>query len=47
MLIGKNGSAIKELGIRSRESIEKFIGKQVYLELHVKVREKWREKENW
>lgn len=47
MLIGKGGSAIKELGIKSRESIEEFIGKQVHLELHVKVREKWREKENW
>lgn len=47
MLIGKGGSAIKELGIKSRESIEAFIGKKVFLELHVKVREKWREKENW
>ncbi|MCC5915257.1 MAG: GTPase Era [Balneolaceae bacterium] len=47
MLIGKGGTAIKELGIKSRESIEEFIGKQVHLELHVKVREKWREKENW
>ncbi|MEX0721364.1 MAG: GTPase Era [Balneolaceae bacterium] len=47
MLIGKGGSAIKELGIKSRESIEAFIGKQVFLELHVKVREKWREKEGW
>ena len=47
MLIGKGGKAIKELGIRSRESIEEFIGKKVFLELHVKVREKWREKENW
>ncbi len=47
MLIGKGGSAIKELGIKSRESIEYFIGKKVFLELHVKVREKWREKENW
>lgn len=47
MLIGKGGSAIKELGIKSRESIEEFIGKKVFLELHVKVREKWREKENW
>lgn len=47
MLIGKGGEAIKRLGIRSRESVEEFIGKQVYLELHVKVREKWREKENW
>ncbi|MDR9417821.1 GTPase Era [Gracilimonas sp.] len=47
MLIGKGGSAIKELGIESRKTIEEFIGKQVYLELHVKIREKWREKENW
>lgn len=47
MLIGKGGEAIKRLGIRSRESIEQFIGKQIFLDLHVKVREKWREKENW
>jgi GTP-binding protein Era len=47
MLIGKGGSAIKKLGIEARKSIEEFIGKQVYLELHVKVREKWREKEGW
>lgn len=47
MLIGKGGTAIKNLGIKSRESIEEFIGKQVFLDLHVKVREKWREKENW
>jgi len=47
MLIGKGGKAIKNLGIKSRESIEEFIGKKVFLELHVKVREKWREKENW
>lgn len=45
MLIGKKGSAIKELGIEARKTIEEFIGKQVYLELHVKIREKWREKE--
>jgi GTP-binding protein Era len=47
MLIGKSGQAIKRLGIKSRESIEEFIGKKVFLDLHVKVREKWREKENW
>lgn len=35
MLIGKKGAAIKELGIRSWKSIEKFVGKQVCLELHV------------
>ena len=47
ILIGKKGAAIKELGIKSREAIEDFIGKKVFLDLHVKVREKWREKENW
>ncbi len=47
MLIGKGGKAIKELGIRSRESIEQFLDKKVYLELHIKVREKWRENEKW
>ena len=47
MLIGKGGKAIKKLGIASRETIEEFIGKQVFLDLHVKVREKWREKSNW
>lgn len=47
MLIGKGGKAIKELGIKAREAIEDFIGKKVFLDLHVKVREKWRENENW
>ena len=47
MLIGKGGKAIKNLGIAARASIEEFLGKQVFLDLHVKVREKWREKENW
>jgi len=43
ILIGKGGSKIKELGIASRKRIEDFIGKQVYLELFVKVRPKWRD----
>lgn len=47
MLIGKGGKAIKNLGIAARSSIEEFLGKKVFLDLHVKVREKWREKENW
>ncbi len=47
MLIGKGGRAIKELGTRSREVIEEFAGRKIFLDLHVKVREKWREKENW
>ena len=46
ILIGKNGEAIKQLGIESRKRIEKFIGKKVFLQLHVKVREKWRDNKN-
>lgn len=47
ILIGKGGKAVRELGVRSREAIEEFVGRPVYLDLHVKVREKWREQENW
>ena len=42
IIIGRGGTAIKELGKRSRRSIEEFLGREVYLELRVKVREKWR-----
>ena len=47
MLIGKGGSAIKRLGVQARQSVEDFTGQRVFLDLHVKVREKWREKEGW
>jgi GTP-binding protein Era len=46
MLIGKGGSAIKKLGSAAREGIEEFVGRKVFLDLHVKVRDKWRNKEN-
>lgn len=46
ILIGKGGKAIKELGKQSRKAIEDFVGKKVYLDLHVKVREKWRDNPN-
>lgn len=42
IIIGKQGNAIKELGQSSREAIESFLQRPVYLELRVKVREKWR-----
>ena len=43
ILIGEGGKAIKKLGKSAREVIEDFVDKKVYLDLHVKVREKWRE----
>lgn len=46
ILIGEKGSAIKELGIQSRANIEEYLGKKVFLKLHVKVREKWRNNED-
>lgn len=46
IIIGKGGKAIRELGKQSRAAIEDFVGKKVYLDLHVKVRDKWREDSN-
>ncbi len=43
ILIGKQGSAIKKLGTAARYDIEKFLQTKVYLDLHVKVLEKWRD----
>ena len=47
ILVGKNGSMIKEIGIRSRKDIEPLIGRNVYLELLVKVIPKWRDREKF
>jgi len=46
ILIGKRGDGIKNLGIESRKELEAFFGKQVFLELYVKVREDWRNNNN-
>ena len=46
IIIGKNGAAIKKLGQTARESIEEFLQREVFLELRVKVRKKWRSDEN-
>jgi GTP-binding protein Era len=43
IIIGKNGEALKEVGTAARKVIEKFLERKIFLELHVKMREKWRE----
>ncbi len=43
MLIGKNGSALKTIGTYAREDLEAFFGIPVYLNLWVKVKERWRD----
>lgn len=47
IIIGKNGNMIKEIGIRARRDIEEYFEKKVYLDLFVKVVDKWRDKEKF
>jgi GTP-binding protein Era len=42
IIIGKQGAAIKKLGLEARKDIEDFLQHEVYLDLRVKVRNKWR-----
>ncbi|THD68777.1 GTPase Era [Robertkochia marina] len=42
IIIGHKGAAIKKVGIQAREDLEKFFGKQVHLEMYVKVNKNWR-----
>ncbi len=45
IIIGKGGTAIKKLGTEARKSIETFLEKKVFLEIHVKYKENWRDDE--
>lgn len=47
IIIGKQGSLIKEIGTRARYDMEKFLGKKVYLETYVKTLKNWREQEKY
>lgn len=42
ILIGKGGASMKKLGTEARKAIEIFLDRKVFLELHVKVKENWR-----
>jgi len=44
IIIGKQGSMLKEIGQRARKDIELLLGSKVYLELWVKVQKDWRNK---
>jgi GTP-binding protein Era len=45
ILVGKAGSMIKAIGTAARKELEAFFDARVFLDLHVKVREGWREDE--
>ncbi len=42
IVIGKGGSSLKKTGTDARKDLEKFFGKKVFLETHVKVADNWR-----
>tara|TARA_R110002051_G_scaffold10175_3_gene38675 strand:- start:133069 stop:133953 length:885 start_codon:yes stop_codon:yes gene_type:complete len=42
IIIGHKGAPLKRVGVEARKDLEKFFGKQVHLELYVKVNKNWR-----
>ena len=46
ILIGKNGSMLKKIGMEARQDLEKIVEKKVFLGLEVKVEKDWRKKES-
>lgn len=42
IIIGKNGSKLKQIGVKSRQQIERMLGTRVYLKLFVRVQKNWR-----
>lgn len=47
MIIGKQGSMLKEVGTRARKDMENFLGKKVFLETYVKTLKNWRDEEKY
>ena len=45
IVVGKGGAMVREIGTRARPEIEALLGHPVFLELHVKVRPRWRRDE--
>lgn len=47
IILGEKGKSIREIGTLARQDIEKFLDRKVFLELHVKVRGKWRDNDTY
>jgi GTP-binding protein Era len=45
IVVGKKGAIVREIGVRARPEIEQLLGREIYLELVVKVRPRWRRDE--
>jgi GTPase len=44
IIIGAGAAKLKQVGTLAREEMERFFGKKIFLDLHLKVRPDWREK---
>lgn len=47
IILGEKGKSIRQLGTLARQDIEKFLGQKIFLELFVKVRNKWRDNDTY
>lgn len=47
ILIGKQGSMLKQIGTLARHDMEEFLGKKVFLETYVKTLKNWRDQEKY
>jgi len=45
IVIGKQGSMLKQIGTKARENLERLLGCKVFLALNVKVEERWSERD--
>jgi GTPase len=45
IVVGKGGAMVREIGRRARPEIEQLLGHSIFLELHVKVKPRWRRDE--
>ncbi|MFC2161927.1 KH domain-containing protein, partial [Acidobacteriota bacterium] len=46
IIIGRHGSLIKRIGTEARKEIELILDAKVYLDLQVRVKDKWRDSPN-
>jgi GTPase len=45
IVVGKGGRMVREIGMRARPELEALLGRRIFLELQVKVKERWRSDE--
>jgi GTP-binding protein Era len=46
IVIGRGGEKLKEIGTAARKDLETFLGRKIFLELHVKVKKGWRDNDD-